>query len=345
MERDATRRAAAPSLSRVSRVRRGLGRLVLAGVMLSLVLSLGARRASAAGRVRLGDALDDQAYLDQLNLTLADVQANLANVQYYLPLGSLNDSYDPTWQLVQDSAQALASDADQIQSLSPPDALAPAQDSLMRSIQQASESAGAAVDAFQAGDTSTADQALISLNDASSALLRARASLPGAPSAQAAVPLAAPSPSSSLQTGDGSSALAPAALAAPVNVGPGWQVRVTGVNFDAWPQIEQTDAFNTPPAQGYRMVLVQLDVSNDGTGPDRLRYSDFALTGASGQLYLPFATDSSCGDVPEQLDASVPPGGVAQGAVCVQTPVGETNLELVSNYHLNASGARYFVLR
>ena len=319
-------------------------RLGLIALMAALALGAGARQAAAFRGARVGDALDDQAYLDQLNLTLADVQANLSSVQYYLPLGSLHDSYDPTWQLVLDSAQALASDADEIQTLSPPDRFAAAQASLVGSIGQISDSAGSAVNAYEDGDTATAQRALIELNDATIALLQARSVSP----AGAATPPATagtPPPPSNLSIGDGTSASAPAALGAPLNVGPGWQVRVLTVDFDAWQAILRADPSNSAPARGERMVLIQVSVTNEGSAPDRLRYSDFAVTGASGERYLPFATNTTCGDVPAQLDVTLAPGVSAVGNICVQAPSHEANLELVSNYHLDGAGARFFAVQ
>src|SRR6266699_2290542 len=62
-------------------------------------------------------------YLDQAGAILADARANIDSLQFYLPLGSIKDPNDPTWDLAEQAAEALSEDAGALRALEPPEPL------------------------------------------------------------------------------------------------------------------------------------------------------------------------------------------------------------------------------
>ena len=82
---------------------------------------------------------------------LSDAQSNLDMLRYYLPLGSVKDTNDPTWTLAGQAAEALEDDGDLLQTLSPPTSLAPANAQLSDALQRAADSASLAIDELSAG--------------------------------------------------------------------------------------------------------------------------------------------------------------------------------------------------
>lgn len=314
--------------------------LIATLTLTALCLSLIARPLKA----RSADG-DEQLYTEQLLLALSDVKPNLDSIQYYLPLASHNDPYDPTWGIVGDAANNLASDADLLSTLTPPAADAAQHAALVASLQAAADAANTAAAALSSGDDASGAAALIALNDALVRYKQARVLLPGL---EPQPPLSVPTralPDSTLQDGDGSSPGAPAALGTRVATATGWSIAVSSVDADAWPRLQTANALNEPPSARQRLLLVTVDVTNNGSSAGMLRYADFAVRGASGRVYYPFSPDASCGVVPAQLDAQLAPGAGAQGSVCFRIPAGETDLELVTDIRLPAADARYLALQ
>jgi hypothetical protein len=112
------------------------------------------------------DSPDSAVYLDQVQGVLSDARSNLDAVDYYLPLGSLKDQYDPTWDLVAQAATSLGQDAQALKTLSPPPALADLNAVLLDSITQIADAASAAADALSRGDVRQGRLAELRLNDA-----------------------------------------------------------------------------------------------------------------------------------------------------------------------------------
>lgn len=138
----------------------------------------------------------------------------------------------------------------------------------------------------------------------------------------------------------------PIPLGQTLEVPPGWEVTVIGVNPDAWPVVQAENMFNDPPEEGYRMVLITVRVTNVQAGdePDIIGEGDFELVGSRGQVYK--AYERSCGVTPNQLSAELFPGGTADGTVCFQAGTDETDLVLIADigFSFTEETRRYFTL-
>ena len=94
--------------------------------------------------------------------------------------------------------------------------------------------------------------------------------------------------------------------------------------------MQEENQFNDPPPAGFRDVIVRLRAQNVGgsaateTG---VSDSDFKFVGSLGVLYSTF--QQSCGVIPDELDADLFLGGIAEGNVCIQIPVEESDLIMV----------------
>ncbi len=118
-----------------------------------------------------------------------------------------------------------------------------------------------------------------------------------------------------------------------------WQVTVVRTNFDAWLAVKAANQFNDPPAANEKMVLVTVRVKNVSKSSDAENIDDFsfAMTGSRNQLYTPYSEKTSCGVIPNELDANLFAGGETEGNVCFKVPSDETGLLLVwdSNFGRN----------
>jgi hypothetical protein len=114
----------------------------------------------------------------------------------------------------------------------------------------------------------------------------------------------------------------------------GWQIAVLDFNPDAWPVVLAENQFNDPPAPGNRMVIVRIAVSNVGADkePAWISSADFYFVGSHNVLYSTFGEESRCGVIPDELGEELFRGGYAEGNVCFQIPVDETNLRLLYEY-------------
>jgi hypothetical protein len=153
--------------------RHGVGKFLLVALTLSLLLQAGAASAQSPP----ADA-GLEIYLSQAQPALADAQTNLQNLQYYLPLASVNDANDPTWDLAQEAADAAKEDADMLATLDPPDPLAAVNAALVSALDDASASADQAIIDLSSGDTAAGQLDLQALNAAIDALANAASSLP-----------------------------------------------------------------------------------------------------------------------------------------------------------------------
>ncbi len=154
--------------------------------ILCLLLALTYR---TPGRAQAADpGPDAQVYLQQLQPILAEAESGLNDLQYYLPLASINDPNDPTWGLAQQASEAVRGDADLLETLSPPDVLASANDALIVALRGAATSADDAIDALSLGDEADGRARLADFRDDLSALARAEATLPAATQPSPATP-------------------------------------------------------------------------------------------------------------------------------------------------------------
>ncbi|MEA2024386.1 MAG: hypothetical protein U9N79_08885 [Actinomycetota bacterium] len=95
-----------------------------------------------------------------------------------------------------------------------------------------------------------------------------------------------------------------------------WDVTVSGVVADATDAVLAENEFNDPPADGHQFMTVGITATYTGTDSDTLGFS--VLFKAVGPLAVSYATDDSCGVIPDELDSysEVFPGGQLSGNVC-----------------------------
>lgn len=138
----------------------------------------------------------------------------------------------------------------------------------------------------------------------------------------------------------------PIPLGQTLAVPPGWEVTVIDVNPDAWPVVQAENRFNDPPEAGYRMVLITVRVTNVQADdePDMIGEGDFELVGSRGEVYKTF--QRSCGVTPNELSAELFPGGTAEGTVCFQAGIDETDLVLIADigFSFTEETRRYLAL-
>jgi len=131
---------------------------------------------------------------------------------------------------------------------------------------------------------------------------------------------------------DGSTAVGrsrtnPASSGTTIRGDDGIEVTVTGVNPDAWPMVQSENMFNDPPAEGFRFLMMTLDVANQGseTSETRVATGDFRVVGNDAILRHTFG----CGLIPNRLDLSLFPGGSGAGNICAEVPSSLTGVILI----------------
>ena len=106
-------------------------------------------------------------------------------------------------------------------------------------------------------------------------------------------------------------------------------MQITDVDWDAWPEIQAENQFNDPPSEGHRFVMWTMNVENVRGSMDEsewAREGDFEMVGSRNVLYYPFREESSCGVIPDELDAHLYRDGQTTGNVCLSVPIDETDL-------------------
>ena len=130
----------------------------------------------------------------------------------------------------------------------------------------------------------------------------------------------------------------PASRQSPVPWGQSWPtpdglvIRVVGVDLDAWPRVLAENQFNDPPAEGMRMVMVSVEVTNqdgDAETPRKIDDSDYRVVGDRGVIYSSFDSITRCGVIPDELDWELFPAATVTGNVCVMLPQDEGELRLI----------------
>ena len=126
-----------------------------------------------------------------------------------------------------------------------------------------------------------------------------------------------------------------------------FDIQITAIDWDAWPEIQAENQFNDPPAEGYRFVMWTMDVENVRGSIDydeRATYRNFKMVGSRNVQYYPFSEENNCGVVPDELNANLYLGGQATGNVCLSVPIDETRLTfLYDALHEDADGDSFFV--
>jgi hypothetical protein len=154
-----------------------------------------------------------------------------------------------------------------------------------------------------------------------------------------------PSPSPSPAPGAGLTRDNPVPFGQTLTAPPGWDITVSNVDWDAWPEVHAENMFNDPPEEGYRMVMVTVRAKNVQAGDetDTIWDSDFEMVGSRNIVYTTF--ERSCGVIPDDLWAEVFPGGTVEGNVCFQAGINETNLLLIAALTWSNADRRYFALQ
>lgn len=124
---------------------------------------------------------------------------------------------------------------------------------------------------------------------------------------------------------------------------------VISVNFDAAGVIAGTSSFPSTPAAGNRYVQARVRVKATGAGEDTVDVGvfNFSMTGSGNTVFEPYGDDTSCGfDVPDELDAKLYPGGMAEGNICIQVPKTEQGLILIvePQFSFDNKDRRYLAL-
>ena len=135
----------------------------------------------------------------------------------------------------------------------------------------------------------------------------------------------------------------PAPYGEPVLMADGLEIHIVSLDSDAWPEIQAENSYNDPPAEGNRMVMARIHVSNVSAGADAKSVSDFGfrLVGSSNKVFKPF--EESCGVIPDELSGEIFEGGELEGNVCWQIPEDETNLVVI--YEGSWDSSRYLEAR
>lgn len=113
----------------------------------------------------------------------------------------------------------------------------------------------------------------------------------------------------------------------------GWEITVIGFDGDAWPEIFNENPFGAPPADGKRMVMIRVRVTNVMAERAWISASDFCFTGSSNIVYNTFLGDyyghSGPRFMPDELGEQLLPGGSTEGNVSFEIPIDETSLRLL----------------
>ena len=120
-----------------------------------------------------------------------------------------------------------------------------------------------------------------------------------------------------------------------------FDMKITAVDLDAWPEILAVNQFNDPPAEGRRYVMWTLAIENARGSADnsqRAYDSDFSAV-VSGVVFEVFSFDHYCGLHPNELNHDLFLGGKVEANICLSLPVEDPDVTL--NYevdHTDASG-------
>ena len=115
-----------------------------------------------------------------------------------------------------------------------------------------------------------------------------------------------------------------------------FDMQITAVDTDAWPEIEAENQFNDPPPRGKQFVMWTLTVWNVLGSYDEsetITESDFELVGNQGVKYQTFEDGVICGVTPNDLSyEELYRGGTVTGTVCFAVPVSEIGGGLTLHY-------------
>ena len=122
----------------------------------------------------------------------------------------------------------------------------------------------------------------------------------------------------------------------------GIQVRIVDITANAWPRIRAEDQSNDPPREGYRFLMIRIEIANppnasdaihvDGSNFDLIVHNGFTYQHHSGRYY----NQDSCGVTPDSLDREILPGGRVEGNVCFEVQEYLGGWSLLLSYYSGA---------
>ena len=111
-----------------------------------------------------------------------------------------------------------------------------------------------------------------------------------------------------------------------------FDMQITHVDLDAWPEIVAENQFNDPPPEGQRYVMWTIAVENvRGLADDseNADYLDFEAV-VSGVRYEAFGSGGNwCGIFPNSLDHDLFLGGRIEANICLSIPKNDSNVTLL----------------
>ncbi len=147
-----------------------------------------------------------------------------------------------------------------------------------------------------------------------------------------AVPEPTAQPTTVPTKGDGSALSSPLPHGVKFEAGV-FDMQITGVDRDAWPEIQAENSSNDAPAPGYGFTMWTISVENarsETEYAELITESKFYLIGSYGVVYRPLGLNG-CGIIPDELFGLLHLGDKTEGNVCFAVPAGETDLTFL--YH------------
>ena len=109
-----------------------------------------------------------------------------------------------------------------------------------------------------------------------------------------------------------------------------FDMQITDVDLDAWPEIQAENRFNDPPADGRSFVMWTLVIENTRGMQDLSQEaSEYDFTAVvSGLVFDHLFGDADCGIYPNYLNHVLFPGGKVEANVCISVPSDDSNITL-----------------
>ena len=108
-----------------------------------------------------------------------------------------------------------------------------------------------------------------------------------------------------------------------------FDMQVTAIDTDAWPEIWNYERYNDPPAEGQRFVMWTLEVENVRGSFDEYEWiygDEFQVVGSKNVHYPRW--EHSCGAIPNALRAGIYQGGTVTGNICFSCTGGRDGLHV-----------------
>ena len=120
-----------------------------------------------------------------------------------------------------------------------------------------------------------------------------------------------------------------------------FDMQITDVDMDAWPEIQAENRFNDPPADGRRFVMWTLVIENTrGLQDLSQEASEYDFTAVvSGLVFDHLFGDADCGIYPNYLNHDLFLGGRLEANICLSIPDDDSNITLrYEANHVDSNG-------